>query len=768
MADTLTAAPPNPDDLPSAKSPAYKRMESHIALCRDLFAGSKAVQGAGEKYLPKFTREKPEAYERRKAVALYNGFARVIRAMTGMVFQRPPQLGADVVPEIVKHWEDIDGKGTHGRVFLRNQLRDGITTGLNGILVDYPPVADPDAVTLADEKALNLRPYWAFVRAEDVFSVRVGNVGSRTVFTQVVIRQVTEEEAGAFGTRCRTQYRVYRRQIGALAIGESPITFEVWEEKEAQGNIPAQTVRVQDATPIRNQSEIPFAPFIAGEDVGPFETSPPLLDLAELNLDHWRVSTDRRYAMALASAPTLVVTGYNTEDGEIVVGPNNAITSKDPLTKASWLEITGTSFGPTKDELAGLENRMGAVGLAFLTNETRAAETAEAKRIDSAAQNASLTSAVDGLEDAAERALGFHAEYLKAEPGSISLNRDFIQTVLGADMIAQLLAAATAGKLSLETFLDILKRGNVLPDDVDVETEKERIMLDGNIGGNDLPTDTNAPLPKDGTTPPAGSGSGGTVAPPSTGDRTPPPVPTHPPVDLAPVLAAIAELRAKVDAIDAAGGTDTTPAPAPLQVIGLPYAVPTPAAAAAAAPESDATPAEPAAPLAWEITRNADGGLNVVAKAVTDLPAAGAAGGVSPDVPAAIASLDSAIARHERHMNGTEPTTGPEGEQSQQTMMDEMQAALDALTGSNSAAAAMEQGLPDNIVAAIGWLQATIARHERHMMGTEPTTGATGTASQQQMMDEMRAARDNLSTTSGGDATMAKKKPKKMKKGMTM
>lgn len=50
------------------------------------------------------------------------------------------------------------------------------------------------------------------------------------------------------------------------------------------------------------------------------------------------------------------------------------------------------------------------------------------------------------------------------------------------------------------------------------------------------------------------------------------------------------------------------------------------------------------------------------------------------DVATAIEQLGRAIARHERHMNGTEPVDGPDGERSQQAMMDEMRAALSALT----------------------------------------------------------------------------------------
>lgn len=55
-------------------------------------------------------------------------------------------------------------------------------------------------------------------------------------------------------------------------------------------------------------------------------------------------------------------------------------------------------------------------------------------------------------------------------------------------------------------------------------------------------------------------------------------------------------------------------------------------------------------------------------------------GGV--DIERAISRLDLAIALHEKHMNGTAPTTGPEGEKSQQKMMDQMVAARTALGGS--------------------------------------------------------------------------------------
>jgi hypothetical protein len=49
------------------------------------------------------------------------------------------------------------------------------------------------------------------------------------------------------------------------------------------------------------------------------------------------------------------------------------------------------------------------------------------------------------------------------------------------------------------------------------------------------------------------------------------------------------------------------------------------------------------------------------------------------DVPKARRELDAAIALHEKHMNGTAPTTGAEGEKSQMKMMMQMKAARRAL-----------------------------------------------------------------------------------------
>lgn len=61
----------------------------------------------------------------------------------------------------------------------------------------------------------------------------------------------------------------------------------------------------------------------------------------------------------------------------------------------------------------------------------------------------------------------------------------------------------------------------------------------------------------------------------------------------------------------------------------------------------------------------------------------------TPNVSRAIALLREAIELHEQHMDGSAPTTGPAGEESQQKMMNMMRDALSALRPSGGLASLM-------------------------------------------------------------------------------
>jgi hypothetical protein len=346
---------PTNKNTPDAEHPSVDRMRKRWQRCRDLVSGTDAVHAAGEKYLPKHPAEEHADYERRaKATEVYNGFSRTVTAMVGLVFQMDPTLGDDVPKAIKDAWEDIDGRGTHGSVFAKRLFADGLTTGLAGILVDYPVVEQPDTVSKADEAALGLRPYWVPIKVEQYVSSRHAKVGGTIVMTQLVLKEEVEEADGEFGTKCVTRYRVFKRGEGVGAV-----TWQLWEEKNESG---AKRVEMISSGTLTNATRITFAPFLAGPVEGDMETRPPLLDLADVNLAHYRVQADRRHVMHLACVPIPVRIGAPQGPGGTTqpIGPNLMIDI--PIGgDFKWASPDGGAFQPTREELQDLERRMASL-----------------------------------------------------------------------------------------------------------------------------------------------------------------------------------------------------------------------------------------------------------------------------------------------------------------------------------------------------------------------------------------------------------------------
>jgi hypothetical protein len=225
------------------------------------------------------------------------------------------------------------------------------------------------------------------------------------------------------------------------------------------------------------------------------ESEPPLLDLAYENILHFQVRSDRSVALHVAGVPVPVFTGLE-DDGatSIEVGVTKGI--KLPIGgTAAYMEPTGASLEHSRTELQDIEQRMAALGLSMLVRETRAAETAEAKRIDKGEADSQLASWALGHEDAVEEALGFHAEWMgEADGGSCEVNTDFGTEMLDAQMVQVLSALVGDRRITLDTMWDILLAGRVLPGTFSAEREKS--LLEDDAGEAQVLADLVARLRK--------------------------------------------------------------------------------------------------------------------------------------------------------------------------------------------------------------------------------------------------------------------------------
>lgn len=469
------------DRVDSPNAVADKR-KTGIAMCRDIFAGTEVLRKKRVTYLPMFPGEKrrPEMYEARlQRSVLFNGFQRTVHGLLGMIFRVDPALGDDVPASIAGDredrnlggdWENIDLQGTHGDVFLRERIAlPALVQGLAGILVDFPPVeAVLDSGT---ERALRLRPYWVPIEYHQVVSFRTATEYGRVVLTQLVLRFDHQRPDGTFGEKSVKEYRVYRRDRGI-------VSYEVWEGENSQ----EPTLLRQGV--IRNQTEIPVAWCYGGPRDGMLDAPPPLQDLGYTALAHLETRSDHRTSMHYASQPIPVFIGVEEPTGEKVSGSGWA--EYIPVGgDFKFVEHAGSALAATRQELEDLKAEMATLGLAMLQRETRAAETAEGKRIDKSASDSALAAFARGLQDCVEQALHFHALYRKeADGGSIEINRDFEALRLEPADVQALSAMVAAGQLSLDTMWQRLIEGEWLRDDFNPEEEKERIAAGGMVAAD--------------------------------------------------------------------------------------------------------------------------------------------------------------------------------------------------------------------------------------------------------------------------------------------
>jgi hypothetical protein len=497
----------NDPDSPAWTSPAYRDAAEAWQDCRAAAAGTRAIRQGRTRYLPQNPAEEARDYRDRLATTeFFNGFGRTVDAMAGLVFQADPTLGADADAETAREWENIDGAGTHGAVFLKRVYLDGMTTGRAGILVDFPSTAP--GLSLAEEQRRRARPYWIHVQAEQVLSWRLGRDGAETVFTQLVVREVVEREHGAFGSVPVVRWRVYRRLPGPAdpvtgqpTVGRT-VYWQVWEHPDKGQRQKPVVVR---SGVLRGVTAIPFAPFCPASDGDVWGGPPPLLDLLDVNLAHYRVTGDRRYALHLTCAPTPVWTGWTLSqrtggdgDGEgqnsdtdrpIELGPNRGQRLAGEA-DFKWVAPPPDWAEPSERELKMLEGRMAALGLSMLQHETRDAETAEGQRIHRAGQNATLAGSARELKDAGERAHQFHAAFAQRKPAGLTVNTDFEQIVMTPEEMAAYSDLVFKGQLSLDELWAMLKKGHRLSSDFNPKTEKARIANSPGVSdGGDLTGD---------------------------------------------------------------------------------------------------------------------------------------------------------------------------------------------------------------------------------------------------------------------------------------
>ena len=412
--------------------------------------GTSYIRDLSETFLPQEPREDDDAYETRVNRSVLSPYtSRLIETAAGSILRKPIQVDGD------DYWkelsENIDGLGSDLNEYARRALVSSLTYGHSAILVDYP--AGSSARNLAEERALGRRPYFIHVDAPQIWGWRQESTMPGSPLTQVRIHEYTTRPLNEFGEEQIEQMRViYPGRYDLYTLGQELVEFE----QEGRYSL----------------DEIPLVPIYSNRR-GMLRSQPPLLDIANLNITHYQRQADLIHALHIAAMPTLVLEGWDDTTGTASMGVNYAI-AMQPGNKAYYVQADATSFDAQMNELQSLESQMSSLGITKLLGQKFVAESADAKRIDQAQANSILSIVSQELESAINRAFEFAAQYVGIEPPTVTVDRDFDYYRLIGQDVSVLADLSEKGKLSDELLLDILRRGEVVPDNLDIEEELAR------------------------------------------------------------------------------------------------------------------------------------------------------------------------------------------------------------------------------------------------------------------------------------------------------
>lgn len=462
------------------KHPCYGENEAKWRKCRCVIKGEEAVKAAGVEFLPELSGQSDTEYNAYKTRAVFfAGTGRTLEAMLGMVFKEPPKVE---VPETQKEYLDhITRDRKSFEIFTKDVAEEVFTTARYGVL------ADMDEAGIA--------PYLVGYCAESIWNWRTRTVDGRERLDLVVLEESFVEPEDEFDTTPKKRLRVLK-----LDSESGNYTIDLYIKTDHKDPITkSEWVRIETKVPLVRGialTEIPFV-IISTKNLSPDVEKPPLLDIANLNLSHYRSSADLEHGRHFTALPTPWAAGFDTK-GTLKIGSGTAWIAEDPQASCGYLEFTGQGLTALENALKEKQSQMAVLGARLLETEKNAAEAADTLRIRRASETNIVASVADTVGEGMEVALTWIMQWLGADPkAEVDLNKEYLDTEITPEMFAKLMEAVQGGLMSWDTFFYNMKRSSMYPDSRTLEDEKGMIELTGGLGGMGTP-----PEPKKPDTPP--------------------------------------------------------------------------------------------------------------------------------------------------------------------------------------------------------------------------------------------------------------------------
>jgi hypothetical protein len=302
----------------------------------------------------------------------------------------------------------------------------------------------------------------------------------------VVLKETRDVQEDEFTSNEVVQYRV-------LDLTEQGYRVRVMDDNNAL---------ISEMYPIQNGGPLSYIPFVilGSNSATSSVQKPPLLDLIDTNLAHYRNSADYEHGLHFTGLPTPYVAGVQLPEGATLsVGSMTAWIFPDPSANAGYLEFKGDGLQTLREALKDKEQRMAVLGARMLADDKRTAEAFGTVELKTAGERSILASISRSASDSITRALNWMAEWVGApQDVEFNLNTDFGASRMQPQMVTALLSAYQGDAMPLSVLFDNFQRGELVSPNMEFEEYEAQLDDSGPSFDEGTPDEPEVDVPDDG------------------------------------------------------------------------------------------------------------------------------------------------------------------------------------------------------------------------------------------------------------------------------
>ncbi|MDJ0952471.1 MAG: DUF4055 domain-containing protein [Acidimicrobiia bacterium] len=428
------------------RHPDYDRWHKKWRRIRDCIDGSDAVKEKRTEYLPRLTGQSNDEYNAYLKRALFFSVAdRTLKAIVGLMTAREPTIEAP--DEMRPYFEDIDNQGTSFFELSRWVIEEIVSNGRTGLLIDYPQAGG--------------RAYTVPYIAENILNWNT-NPAMRNLEMLVLAEEKFWPQPNTIHFISRyIEYRLLRIDQDGYYAGE------VWRRSTADASLGSLNRRAVIEPTVRGEriDIIPFT-FFTSEGINTELVKPPMLDIVDVNLSHYRSSADLEHGRHFTALPVPVVTGVESDD-PLRVGSEQAWVLPPHQAKAYYLEFTGQGLQSLEKALKEKSDQMAIFSTRLMDTSSRGSESPDNVRIRHSSDAANMTRIAEVVENGFNRHYNMikEMEGIGGPPVKITFNKHFLDPRLPAAELKELVKAFSEGAINEETLIFNLQRGDMMQTD---------------------------------------------------------------------------------------------------------------------------------------------------------------------------------------------------------------------------------------------------------------------------------------------------------------